>query len=131
MGHLVEEFAKHCGVKISRPEISDHFFPIVFEKYIIVARSGDDSMSYSYWREVLSMINPTLKSSGIKVLQINVKDGSPIQYIDMMLGGISYPQISYLIKNSLCVFGESSVVTQIASMYDKPIVSLHSKYFSS
>jgi len=130
MSHIVEEFAKHCGVKISKPEVCDHFFPIVFDKYIVLSRSCTPSTTYSYWSDVLEIAKPILHKNGFKVLQINKKQGGPVQNVDMMLEGISYPQMSYLIQKSHAVIGESSVLTQIASVYDKPTVSLHAKYFS-
>ena len=34
MSHLIEEYAKNLGVIVSRPILSDHFFPLVSKKYI-------------------------------------------------------------------------------------------------
>ena len=34
MSHIAEEYAKCLGVKIGRPEISEHFYPTPSGKYI-------------------------------------------------------------------------------------------------
>eukprot|EP01049_Picozoa_sp_SAG25_P019599 SAG25_NODE_6250_length_575_cov_0.638655_1_plen_31_part_10 len=31
MAHLIEEYAKSLGVKISSPVVKDHYFPICFD----------------------------------------------------------------------------------------------------
>ena len=32
MSHLIEEYAKNLGVKISSPVLKDHYFPVLFDK---------------------------------------------------------------------------------------------------
>ena len=34
MAHLIHEYAKNLGVKISQPVVNDHFFPLLADKYI-------------------------------------------------------------------------------------------------
>ena len=36
MSHLIEEYAKSLGVKIGKPVLNDHFYPILDEKYITI-----------------------------------------------------------------------------------------------
>ena len=36
MSHILEEYAKSLGVYISKPIISEHYFPICDEKYIVI-----------------------------------------------------------------------------------------------
>ena len=36
MSHLAEEYAKSCGVKIGKPVLKPHYFPIVYDKYITI-----------------------------------------------------------------------------------------------
>ena len=36
MSHLAEEYAKCCGVRIGKPVIKPHFFPVPFDKYITI-----------------------------------------------------------------------------------------------
>ena len=34
--HLVEQYALSCGVKIDKPAVEVNFFPLPFDKYIII-----------------------------------------------------------------------------------------------
>ena len=36
MSHLAEEYAKSCGVKIGKPILKPHYYPVVHEKYITI-----------------------------------------------------------------------------------------------
>ena len=36
MSHIVKEYAKELGVKIGKPIITEHFFPVLNDKYIFV-----------------------------------------------------------------------------------------------
>ena len=37
MAHLIQEYAKSLGVKISKPITKEHFFPINWDKYITIS----------------------------------------------------------------------------------------------
>jgi hypothetical protein len=46
--HILEQYALNCGVSISKPYISEEFFPLPFEKYITLHPKGKfPSISYS------------------------------------------------------------------------------------
>ena len=47
MPHLLREYAKNLGVKISKPIVSNHFFPIEFDNYITIS-VDDENQSKSY-----------------------------------------------------------------------------------
>ena len=56
MSHIAEEYAKSLGTKIGRPEISDHFFPIAFDKYITLQTTKKfESRNYSFWPLAVSV----------------------------------------------------------------------------
>ena len=58
MSHLIEEYAKSLGVKISEPIVRDHFFPTLPENYITVNQAGVSSKIYSHYDIVLSLLKP-------------------------------------------------------------------------
>ena len=70
MSHLIEEYAKNLGVKISEPIVNDHFFPITQCKYITLNQAGVASKTYSHYDIVLSLLKPFLDRADIKVIQI-------------------------------------------------------------
>ena len=43
MSHILEEYAKSLGVYISKPIISEHYFPICEEKYIELETRFEES----------------------------------------------------------------------------------------
>ena len=132
MAHILEEFAKVCGTKPSKPQLSEHFFPITFPRYIVMGcGTTEQSMTYPYWREVFELVRLHLDIQGIKIIQLNQNNYAPIPGVDLTLEGISLQQIAYVIKNSLAVVSPSGLLTHMASAYDKPSVSLHAKYFST
>ena len=50
MSHLIEEYAKNLGVKISLPVVKDHFFPITFDNYITISNDDDvESKHYPFY----------------------------------------------------------------------------------
>jgi len=53
MSHLIEEYAKNLGVKISKPMIAKHFWPTAFDNYITICLDSEiPSKNYRYLRQV-------------------------------------------------------------------------------
>ena len=74
MAHLLEEYAKNLGVKISQPVIKDHFFPLNMEKYITISNDDStDSKNYPYYEIVINLLKPFLDRAGIKIVQLGGK----------------------------------------------------------
>ena len=62
MSHLVEEYAKSCGVYVGEPIIKEHFYPVLHDKYITVHTDAkDQARSYSHWEIVLQLLKKTAK----------------------------------------------------------------------
>lgn len=62
MAHLIEEYAKSLGVKISGPVVKDHYFPIGFDKYITIHQASNvSSKTYSHYDIVVSLLKPFLE----------------------------------------------------------------------
>ena len=94
MSHLLEEYAKNLGVKISLPIVKDHFFPLTIEKYITLANDDDiQSKHYPFYELVLNLLSPFLKNNSIKVVQLGGK--SKIEGVDQAL------TLTQALKNSI------------------------------
>jgi hypothetical protein len=125
MSHIAEVYAKDLGVKIGKPQITEHFFPICEEKYITFQNPAKmQAQQYDYWDIVLYLIKEELTKKGIKIIQIGGLQDIPTQFVDKFIPS-SFKQMNYIIKNSLLHVGLDSLPGHVASVYDVPSVILH------
>ena len=128
MSHLIEEYAKNLGVKISSPVLKDHYFPVLFDKYITIHQaSAMPSKTYSHYDIVLSLLKPFLDRAKIKVIQLG--GDSKIEGVDMALN-ISFKQQAFVLSKSLVHFGCDSAVAHLASHKKIPTVTLCGNAYS-
>ena len=127
MSHLIEEYAKSLGVKISEPIIRDHFFPTLPEKYITVNQAGVSSKIYSHYDIVLSLLKPFLDRADIKVVQMGGE--KKIEGVDSALN-VSFKQQSYVLSKSLVHLGCDGALAQLASSKEIPTVTVYGNAFS-
>ena len=129
MSHLIEEYAKSLGVKISSPVLKDHYFPILFDKYITIHQASNmPSKTYSHYDIVLSLLKPFLERAKIKVVQIG--GDKQIEGVDLALN-ISFKQQAFILSKSLIHFGCDSAIAQLASHKKIPTVTLFGNSYSS
>jgi hypothetical protein len=127
--NIIEKYALNCGAKINKPEIYPKYFPMPMEKYIYfdpIVNSNEKN--YDFWEEVISLISDQLIKYNIHILYINYKNSKPIQInqkiINLSKHNITKNQHAYLIKNCELYLGGPSFGMNVASMYDKKIVSI-------
>jgi hypothetical protein len=133
MSHLIEEYAKNLGCKISKPYLVDHFYPIPFDKYITFHTNDEkvQSKHYDYWSIVFSLIKNYLSDEGIKVVQIGGPKDPLFGQCDLDTRGATFKQMSYIINKSMFHFGIDSLPMHMASHHDKKMVCLFSNLFPS
>lgn len=128
MPHLLKEYAKNLGVKMSKPVFKEHFFPLEFNKYIVVHNDdGSPSRNYKYYNIVLHILEPFLKKHDIKIVQLG---SSPIQGANKILN-LPIKQKSYLISKSLLYFGCDGILSQIANLKKIPSVNIYGNVFAN
>lgn len=131
MAHLIEEYAKTLGVKIGKPILLDHYYPILHDKYITIHCDNKiDSKYYEYFPQVLNLVKPILNKNGYAVYQTGGPQ-DPILNTDGSFLNLTYKQSAHLIKNSKLHVGIDSLPIHIASVYDVPIVVLYSHIYPS
>lgn len=124
MSHIAEVYAKDLGAKIGKPEITEHFFPGLPEKYITIQASNKmPAANYFYWDIVVGLVKPFI--GDIKILQVGGPEEKPVKGIDCAALGSSYKQMNYIIKKAKAHVGCDSLPGHIASAYDIPSVILH------
>tara|TARA_R100000231_G_C5328323_1_gene165561 strand:+ start:1453 stop:2574 length:1122 start_codon:yes stop_codon:yes gene_type:complete len=130
MSHLAEEYAKSCGVKIGKPVLKPHYFPILHDKYITIHNDKKvQSKEYDLWTDVISLLKPNL--GDIKIIQIGAIGENRIQGVDDHIATATLKQSTYIIKKSLGHVGIDSVPVHIASALDKPVVAIYSHTYAS
>ena len=130
MSHLAEEYAKSCGVKIGKPILKPHYFPILYDKYITIHNDKKvQSKEYDMWPEVIGLLRSHLKD--IKIIQIGAKGEETIEGVDAHMPTETLKQSAYLIENSLAHMGIDSVPVHIASALDKPVVGIYSHTYAN
>ena len=127
MSHLIEEYAKSLGVRISEPIVRDHFFPTLPERYITVNQAGVSSKIYSHYDIVFSLLEPFLDRAGIQVVQMGGK--KKIEGVHTALN-ISFKQQSYVLSKSLVHIGCDGALAQLASSKEISTVTVYGNAFS-
>lgn len=125
--HLVESYSGTTRLKISTAKLQEQFFPLEFEKYIIVVSgTGMGGKNYRYFTDVLKLLKPYLEKDNIKVIQTGGDKEYPITGTDLDLRGkTNIYQLNYLVRNSLLTLSGDTSVLHIAGIYDIPLVSLY------
>lgn len=130
MSHLAEEYAKSCGVRIGKPVIKPHFFPVPFDKYITIHNDKKvQAKEYNFWPEVIGLLKPHL--GDIKIIQIGAFGEETIEGVDKHIPTFSLKQSSYIIQKSLGHVGIDSVPVHLASAFDKPVVGIYSHTYAN
>jgi len=119
MSHVAEVYAKDLGVKIGKPQLIEHFYPVLVDDYIVFNNQDNLQVNqYDYWGIVIDLIKPHLVKNNIDIITISDNDK------------ISLNQKNHIIKKSLMYLGVLNHFTQVASAYDKPSVSLLSNVYA-
>ena len=127
MPHLLEEYAKNLGVKISLPVVNDHFFPLITDNYITISNDDEvESKHYPYYDIVLNLLKPFLEEEDIKVVQLGGK--TKIEGVDVALN-LSFKQKSFILSKSLSHVGSDSALNHLASAKQVPTVNIFGNTF--
>lgn len=125
MSHLVEEYAKNLGVKIAKPTVAKHFYPLLADKYITVySEHAVESKKYQYFNIVFDLVRNSLDKFGIKIIQIGAKENTIIPNIDACYGDLTFKQNAYILSKSLLHIGVDNVFSHYASSLNIPLISI-------
>ena len=125
MSHLIEEYAKNLGVKIGKPVLAEHFFPVIPEKYITVSVEPQiQSKQYKYFDIVFDSVRSFLDKQSIKIIQIGSSKSKKLTSVDEMIFDLDFKKQAYIVQNSLLHIGCSDALMHYASFNHIPIVTL-------
>ena len=129
MSHILQEYAKNLGAKISKPDIQQHFFPSVDKKYIVFYNGDEaESKTYKHYEMVFGLLAPFLKDNDIKVYQIGGK--APVKGVHRHLH-CSFKNEAYLVSKSMLYLGPDSYLAQYASSQNVKTITLHGNNYAS
>ncbi len=126
--HLLSRYSLSMGAKIDEPYVNTSFFPLPFNKYIVLSpfSSNMPAKNYRFWNFVLDNIAPILANKGISIVHLG-GIGEPVYKHCLNLAGkTTFSQSAFLVKNSLALLGIDSFLTHVASALNVPLVSLYS-----
>jgi ADP-heptose:LPS heptosyltransferase len=124
MSHLLKEYENNLGVIADKPVINSHYFPILFDDYILIYNDGSTNPNfYHHYDLVLSLLEPYLNKNKKKVVFIGDKNGMP-GAAEVSLTDLTFRQYCYLISKASVFVSNSNSLTQYASSVGTPLVNL-------
>tara|TARA_B100002019_G_C21252759_1_gene592115 strand:+ start:71 stop:1213 length:1143 start_codon:yes stop_codon:yes gene_type:complete len=128
----VENFALNTGLKIDKPYIYDHYFPINSENFISLDVSApNEEAQYKHWQKVITLIIPFLKKEGIEIIQVGTANDYKVEGIASTLGNTNANQVSYIVKRSKLHLCNDNLTKEFASFAGKDCVCVHKKHVNS
>lgn len=128
--HLIEKYSLNCGInpeKIGRGEIYKSYYPIPYEKYIVIhASSGMKSKNYSYYQEVIDFIYQPLSSKGYGIIQIGADSDKLLDKCFHLNGKTNINQTAFILQNCSLLIANDSFSTHMCSSFGVPSISLYS-----
>ena len=129
MPHLLKEYAKNLGVKISKPILKEHFFPIEYDNYITLSvEDGIPSKYYRYYEIVFFILKPFLNKFGIKIIQIS--GSKKVKGVDKAIN-LPFKQQAFVISKGLLHLGTDGVINHLASFKKVPTVTLFGNTYAN
>jgi len=125
--HLLEQYALSSGLKIGKPFMYEHFFPLPDNKYITLQKEAKfPSRQYKYWQQVVDLLTPILAKNNISIVQIGSSADISLTNVIATSGKTSLAQSHYIIRNSELHLGIDSFGVHVASGLGKKIVGIYS-----
>lgn len=115
---LLTSYANYCGVKASEPFIDESFYPVPFDKYIVVQNSsGMESKNFDNW----DLVTPNIK---LPIIQCGGKDDKLLPNVFDLRGQTTINQTAYILRRAAMFLGNDSVLNHMASAFSVPRVVL-------
>jgi len=123
--NFVENLSLHSGLASSSPSINEFFFPVVAEKYITLHTEDHQSKQWDHLQELINLIRPYLSKHNIKIVELGWNK-EPIANVDVAAKNLDPRNAAYILQRSMVHIGVENFLTQLASFYDVPCLSLYS-----
>jgi len=129
--HLVEQYSLAMGARIDKPFIETNYYPLPFNKYIVVENGADiKSRIYGMWPDIILEIKPYLDEHEIAIVQIGHKDSEEIPAAFDLRGRTTTTQQAFLLKNAMLHCSTNDFLLDIASSFNVPVVAMYGNTFA-
>lgn len=130
--HLIEQYSLATGAKIDKPFIETSFYPLPFDKYIVIENGYKDlpSRIYGMWNDIILHIKPYLDKENIHIVQIGNKDSELITSSFDLRGKTSIKHQAYLLKKSLLHCSTNDFLLDVASHFNIPLVAMYGNTYA-
>jgi len=90
-------------------KINYNYFPLPFEKYIIVSNDG----GFPYWKQVIDITAPILAQKDIYICNINLNGGNPLNG-SFPVNTKNIRHYAYLAKNAICLISDNEWILELS-----------------
>lgn len=126
--NVLEKYASSCGVKISKPNVGASYFPLKWDKYIVIDnRNKNGGNVYDSYSDVMSYIHPILEKEGIGIVSFAKEEKYIIEKTAPYIS-ITKKQEAYFIQNSLLTVSSDNLSAYLADGQGVPSIGLYSIY---
>jgi hypothetical protein len=132
MSHLIEEYSKSLGVRISKPIVSRHFYPVMFDNYITIQLAADISAKkYHYYEIVIDLISSQLRKLGIAIVQVGATPETKLKNVNISYGKLNFKNTAYIVSKSKLHIGVDDSLSHYVNSLNIPQVTLFANVYSS
>lgn len=128
--NLIELYSCTLSQKITKPYLNPIYYPIPFDKYIVIQAKTKESKNYDYFCEIIEFIKPELEKQNIHLVSVGGKPEENLLHCYPTAGQTSFNQLEYIIQNSIGYIGADSISSHIAGAYNKPLIVLISNNYA-
>lgn len=126
---LLENYSLQLGQKIGKCHTYEKFYPLSFDKFIVIQPWSKPSKNYGLWSQVISIIFPVIDKAGYKLVQVGAANEPPVNGCLHTQGSTNWGQLEYLISKAELVISTDSISSHLAGHYNKPLVCLINNNF--
>jgi len=126
--NILEKYSLTCGVRPEHPSVPVGYFPIPYDKYIVIDNRNKNSMNvYDMYSDVISYIYPILESQGIEIVSFCRDDKSLLEKTKTYIS-LSKKQEAYILSNSLLNIGSDNLSCYFSNALGVSSIGLYSIY---
>tara|TARA_R110000824_G_scaffold3379_1_gene15970 strand:- start:666 stop:1793 length:1128 start_codon:yes stop_codon:yes gene_type:complete len=121
--HQVEKFQSYFRLATNKPELEEAYIPIPYSRYIVIFNDGFiQANDYSYFTDVVEY----LKSADPNINVVQVINSPNVERIPNAyhVQELSHSNLFFIIRNADLVVSSEPLCTEVAGIYDKPLVRI-------
>ncbi len=116
--NLNQTYSHYCGVKPKEAFIDEQYYPVPFDKYVVVQNSsGMKSKNFDNW----DLVTPNIK---LPIIQLGSKEDVLLPNVFDLRGQTNFNNTAFILKRAALFIGNDSVCNHMASAFNVPRIAL-------